>query len=270
MTNLRRWIGRELQHCRLGWQVGAIAVDRRSRARLLLLGAVVLVKQRTPFRDRGVRVRIAIRGRPYAVRLVGRTDLEVLREIAIHDEYGASDGVPAEVIVDLGAHSGLATLRLLAVRPGARVLAVEADPGLLPVLRENVAGLDVTVVHAAIGGTSAERSFFRAGDSTWGNSLDRTLPWQEQVTVPGLTLDALLDHHGIASVDLLKIDVEGAEWEVFADGLPARVRAIAGEFHARDGLPPRRLLERLGGELDVTVQRDDAERLVFVATRRSG
>jgi FkbM family methyltransferase len=214
-----------------------------------------------------VRVRVRIGGRAFALHLAARTDLEVLNEIALEDEYGAADDVQARTIVDLGAHIGLATLRLLARRPDAHVIAVEADPRLVGRLRRNVASLPVTVVHAAIAGASGSRTLYRSDDSAWGNALRRTLPWQQGVEVPALSLGDLLEQQGLAEVDLLKVDVEGAEWELFADGVPAPVAAVAGEVHALDGSHPRELLARIEREMELTTGRVDDDRAVFVARR---
>jgi predicted O-methyltransferase YrrM len=77
------------------------------------------------------------------VGLETRTELDTLYEIGIEDEYRPAHRIPATTIVDLGASVGLVTLRLLSSHPDATVLAVEADPALLPRLRANVADLPV-------------------------------------------------------------------------------------------------------------------------------
>ena len=259
---------RELRYLRMGLRLGRLAADRRSRVRLGWLGATVLLKQRTRWRHREQRVRVRIHGRTFTLHLAARTDLEVLGEIALEDEYGATDDVQAQTIVDLGAHIGLATLRLLAQRPGAHVVAVEADPRLVGRLRRNVASLPVTVVHAAVAGTSGSRTLYRSDDSAWGNALRRTLPWQQGIDVPALSLEDLFDQLALVHVDLLKVDVEGAEWELFADGVPACVAAVAGEVHAYEGSHPVELLARIEQQMELTTGRVDAERAVFVARRR--
>jgi hypothetical protein len=73
----------------------------------------------------------------------------------------------------------------------------------------------------------------------WGESPDR-------VTVPTRSLDDLVCDFALDTIDLLKIDIEGAEWDV----LPAsrelkRVRAIVGEFHRSRNEPPEGLLDCL-------------------------
>jgi FkbM family methyltransferase len=256
-----------VRYASMGLRLGRVAADRRSRALLGLLGFTALVKQRSRWCNVGVAVRVRMMDRVYPIQLAGRVDLEVLHEIAVEDEYGVADAIDATVIVDLGAHIGLATLRLLAHRPNARVIAVEADPVLLPRLRANVRGLPVTVVHAAVCAQSGERTFYRSDASSWGNSLVRAEPGQEARTVPACTLSELLDEHDIAVADLVKLDIEGAEWDVLRHGVPARVRALVGELHAHDGRTPDELVATLERSMTVTVIRGDAKRMVFVARR---
>ena len=203
----------------------------------------------------------------FPVHLRTRTELDVLREIGLDDEYRLSDPVPAETIVDLGAHIGLATLRMLAVRPGARVLAVEADPKLIPRLRQNVKGLPVTVIHAAICAHTGEQEFFRSDISSWGNSLDRTSPHQIPVQVPALSIEDLLDSQGIEQVDLLKLDIEGAEWGMFEDGVPAQISAIVGEIHARGINTPEKFLDKVSKEMHVRTISSGTRHATFLASR---
>jgi FkbM family methyltransferase len=134
-------------------------------------------------------------------------------------------------------------------------------------LRSNVAGLPVTVVHAAISDSTGNRTLYRSDKSSWGNSLKQTLPWQEPVTVPSMSLDVLLDTHGLEHVDLLKMDIEGAEWQVLETGVPARITAIVGEIHAVGDRRPEELLERISSVMETETVRRDASKLVFVARR---
>jgi|GEM_PF-2865696 len=269
MRTVQRWVTHEMRYARMGLRLGAVTEGPRSRVLIGLLGVLVLVKQHTRWRTSAVQVQVRLLGRVFPVLIGGRTELEVLHEIALEDEYGPSDRLDARTIVDLGAHIGLATLRLIAARPEARVIAVEADPVLVERLRANVAGLPVTVVHAAICGHVGERTFFRSDNTSWGNSLTRTLPWQEVVTVPSMTFAHLLESQAMTHVDLLKMDIEGAEWEVLADGVPDAVRSLVGEFHADGDGKPQELLKTVSQCMDVEVTRGDDDRLVFTATRRA-
>lgn len=255
-----------VRYLRLGWRLRSLAADRRSAWSLLYLGATTMLRTHPRLLPRPVSLRLRLGGSVYRVGLETRTELDTLFEIGLEDEYKTADAIPARTIVDLGASVGLATLRLLASHPGADVLAVEADPVLIPRLRANVAGLPVKVVLAAVGGEDGERTFYRSDLDSWGNSLDRTETSQEPVTVPARTLASLLDEAGIERVDLLKMDIEGAEWELLRLGVPDAVQAIVGELHGREA-EPQELIEALSQSMKVETVSVEPGRATFVATR---
>ncbi len=260
-----RRLSEEIRYLRMGLGLTRLGADLRSRLLLAALSLPGVDAYQARPGAAPVTVRLRLKQQTFTVGLQNRTDLDVLHEIGMDDEYGAADAVAADTIVDLGAHIGLGTLRLLAGHPGARVIAVEADPWLAQRLRANVCGLPVTVVQAAIGATDGERTFFRSEGGSWANSVARVSPDQVEVTVPSMTLTHLRETYGIDQIDLLKIDVEGAEWELLADGLPDGIGALMAEFHIRDGRPPHELMAALSSALAPTVVRETEDQLVFFA-----
>lgn len=131
-----------------------------------------------------------------------------------------------QIFVDVGANVGYFTLlgaRL--VGPEGRVVAVEAHPHLASVLRRNVVinGVYgyVTTHHKAAWSENTELEFHIrehfAGNSSVGtidaSGLDRLGDTETVVPVPAVVLDDLLAD--LPRVDVLKIDVEGAEVHVF-------------------------------------------------------
>jgi FkbM family methyltransferase len=263
----RLWIALWFRYLKLGWALRRLAADRRSSVALLYLGTTTLFRS-NPRLDLGpVRVRVRLGSGAYRVALKTRTELDILEEIGLEDEYRPADAIPAETIVDLGASVGLATLRLLSSHPNAEVVAVEADPVLIPRLRENVAGLPVSVVHAAIAAGAGERQFYRSDMDSWGNSLENTSSRQSAVTVPAISLAELLDGHGMTNVDLLKLDIEGAEWEVFDGPVDPRVAAIVGEVHGREENTPASFIDRLSATMAVETISADKYQATFIAKR---
>lgn len=132
---------------------------------------------------------------------------------------------PGQLFVDVGANVGYFTvLGGQLVGPHGRVVAVEAHPHLAELLRRNVIlnGLHghVTTWHRAAWSSAGDvklhvrRSF--AGNSSVGaigdEALDRLGDTEEIVEVPAVPVDDLLE--GLPPVDVLKVDVEGAEVHV--------------------------------------------------------
>jgi FkbM family methyltransferase len=115
----------------------------------------------------------------------------------------------SEVIVDVGSHTGLYALLAARANPGARIVAVEADPYNAAALRRNVRGTPVVVLEQAASDTVG-RASFRQNLGTIGSSLVErpgTGPTRI-VEVETTTVDELV---GEARSLLVKLDVEGAE-----------------------------------------------------------
>src|SRR5207249_469475 len=101
-----------------------------------------------------------------------------------------------------------------AVGASGRVVAVEANAWTCSLLHRTVEenGLaNVDVVHAAIAGQDGPVAFSDDRDATASNSLASS-----GATVPGKLLDTLVKEQGISRIDLLKINIEGAEGAALA------------------------------------------------------
>jgi FkbM family methyltransferase len=155
-------------------------------------------------------------------------------------EYAFDTRRRAPMIIDAGAHVGVATHYFKNRYPHARVLALEANPVTFVLLRKNIShnGLDdVRAIHAALAPQAGTIPFFTSDSDeepgAWGDSAIQQ-PWHEGeatavVHVPAITLSSLLTE----PVDLLKLDIEGLETAVLEEAVPqlSSVRGVILEFH---------------------------------------
>jgi FkbM family methyltransferase len=125
--------------------------------------------------------------------------------------------VPGDCFVDVGASIGYFTVLASALVGGkGRVVAIEPGPQNQPLLLLNVASnqlANVQVFPVALSDRREILSYNRLSSN--GAVTAANVDAQALITgdlVPALTLDELL--RGIERVDLMKIDVEGAEWRV--------------------------------------------------------
>jgi FkbM family methyltransferase len=141
------------------------------------------------------------------------------------------------LILDCGSHIGMTILYFKYVYPKARIVGFEPDPTIFPYLQENIArnGLaDVRLVQVALGGREGTLPFY--SDGMDGSSL------AEHVAAGGVRYDVpciRLRDYLTESVAFLKMNIEGAEWEVLADiadRLPL-VQQMVIEYHHLPGLP---------------------------------
>lgn len=173
----------------------------------------------------------------YPVKLRARSsDPFVFRQIMIEKEYLPLSDMQIATILDLGANIGLASAWFLSNFPEASVLAVEAAADNVATCRENLApyGSRARVVHGAAWSSRASLTLHRkvcAADNTVKEARagDAT-----EMKVQGWDLLSLIEMSGFPQVDLLKIDIEGAESEVFRADVSkwlGRVRNLCIELH---------------------------------------
>jgi FkbM family methyltransferase len=176
---------------------------------------------------------------PYTITIRGgqSTDAWALYELLVMQEYAlVADLVAPAFIIDGGANVGIASLYFLNQYPSARIIAVEPSPANFEILRKNLAPYSgrVTLVQGAIWKTSG-RLQLETGQEDWRTSV-RRVDSDEPGSVEAFTLSALIALGG-GQVDLLKLDIEGSESEVFGpeaqQWLPA-VRNIAIELHSKE------------------------------------
>jgi FkbM family methyltransferase len=144
------------------------------------------------------------------------------------------------VVLDIGANIGIASLYFARSFPNAALHAFEPDPGNVEVLRANAAGEPRIRVHAfALGAEDGELELFnsddpanRGGYSGYAMGVDPARSKKVPLRHAGRALAAL----GIERADVIKIDTEGAEWEILTALDPALLksaRVIMGELHGR-------------------------------------
>jgi FkbM family methyltransferase len=122
----------------------------------------------------------------------------------------------APVIVDVGANIGQFCAVAKLLWPEARILSLEADPRTVEVLAQNVTALSgVTTLGVAVGGQEQDLTFHTHKESALSSFRPRFEEWYADAPTQTLhvkPLDALTGDLG--TIDLLKIDVEGFEYEV--------------------------------------------------------
>ena len=181
-------------------------------------------------------MRVAIPGSAGVVMLrVPSTDVTTFREVLLREEYRLDVREPPETIVDAGANIGLASVYFAMQFPGARIIAIEPESENYELLEKNVAQYpNIEPVRAALWYEDAKVSVVDPGLGASGfMTAEKSV--DERESVPAISLGTLMENHGLERVDLLKIDIEGAELSLFkhAKRWIEKVDAIAVELHDR-------------------------------------
>lgn len=213
----------------------------------------------------------------------GRNDHHMFHRIFLRDEYELASLANADVdcVVDLGANVGLFSVR--ASQLARRVIAYEPAKSNYAQLSKNAAHrANVDAVHAAVSG---KEGTLRLYQPRWEalSGVHSSFPEmgghmsEEFEDVRAITLDQLFETHAVDRCDLLKIDVEGQEYDILhaaSERTLARIRRIHGEYHDVQRQDPKTrisafssFLESRGFELTLRPHRKKTNHGLFFAAR---
>jgi FkbM family methyltransferase len=156
-------------------------------------------------------------------RLTG--DIFILFEILMDQCYNIPDLMLApdkvHVIIDCGANIGITSLFLAGRYPNARIYSIEPNEENFELLKRNTANEPrIVPIHAAVVGDARKNARLSTGRPSWGNTITEN---DQGLEVLAFTVEQICQDHRLARVDLLKVDIEGAEKEMFANGSFLRV-----------------------------------------------
>ncbi len=141
---------------------------------------------------------------------------------------------PGDVVMDVGANIGAFTLLAARESKQLQIYALEPSGEIFQILQENVRlnGYDnIHIFNLAMDATDGTREFNIDGSSSsfhWKRGKGRSQ------TVKTISMKSFLDQNHLSHVNFLKMDCEGAEFDVLLNAAPDelnRIHRIALEFH---------------------------------------
>jgi FkbM family methyltransferase len=178
-------------------------------------------------------VSIAVPGYPQRFTLrKGGSDIAVFETVFVERELDVYLPQAPQLIMDGGANIGLTTAFYAHRYPQAKIVAIEPSSDNCDVLRKNCAAFDnVSIVE---GGLWTNSGYLRLANPTaeaWGFQCEPA-PAGSEGSFPAYSVDRLIDDSGVGVCDLMKLDIEGAEEQLFESASwLQRVNAILVEVH---------------------------------------
>lgn len=186
--------------------------------------------------SRTVNVLLRPLGREIVMR-TGTSDLACLEKVFFQKEYASPYALHPRVIVDAGANIGAATLFFTMTYPDAKIFAIEPEQSNFDLLERNCKGLNnVVCIKSAVWPNDGLLSLVDAAAEKWAFAVK---PHDASSTdaVNAVSVGRLVEQYAIERIDILKLDIEGAERELFSDASAQiwldRVGMIVIEFHDR-------------------------------------
>jgi FkbM family methyltransferase len=167
----------------------------------------------------------------------GTSDIRCMEKVFLHEEYQTPLRVDPQIIVDAGANIGLATVFFSHKYPQAKIVAVEPEPSNFAILRKNCTGLPNTIlINAALWPTDEALVIENSTVEKWAFRVTERKEGTNSESVKAVTIPGLLRRLRVEHIDILKLDIEGGERELFSLGAESwlgSVRQIIIELHDR-------------------------------------
>lgn len=187
--------------------------------------------------------------------LAGGMSNAVIHEVWIENGYFKHHTVtPGETVIDIGANIG--AFSILAASMGAKVHAFEPHPNITRLLRMNIILNDmekmITTNENAVAAESGSLRFYCGKDKDSGGfsifSHWRAEENTDMIEVQAISLSGYIEKQAIQEIGLLKMDCEGAEYEIIST-LPkwvfGRIKDIVLEYHLVQEHTPAELVTQL-------------------------
>jgi FkbM family methyltransferase len=155
----------------------------------------------------------------YKIYAFDYADIQYLfNEIFIQNEYYFKPLTREPYIIDCGANIGMSVLYFKRLFPDSKIVAFEANPYTFKLLQENINRskiMNVELHNVALFDTETEISFYIGGKGSLWGSVNKERGGCNELKIKAERLSNYLKN--IETVDLIKMDVEGAEVNIIGD-----------------------------------------------------
>ncbi len=166
-------------------------------------------------------------------------DISVMREVFKLREYKSAEEIicaAADPILDVGAHAGFFTLYCRALNNKVKIFALEPEQNNLSALADHVKLnklSNIKIISGALANSTGKRELFVAPDNH-----NHFLSSKGNVLVDCWSLADLCAVNKIKVLSLLKLDIEGGEFEIFESMTAAEFllfKSVILEYHNYNG-----------------------------------
>ncbi len=169
---------------------------------------------------------------------INTKDYSTFEEIFIKRIYDIPLHFTPKTIIDAGGNIGLASLFFKWKYPESEIVALEIEEENFQLLSKNLATYqDIKPLKK---GLYSKNGFLKIYNLTKENDSNSFMVEETDVkgpdTIESVTVDAIMKEQGWETLDILKIDIEGAEKEIFSKDISAwlpKVKTIMVEPHDR-------------------------------------
>lgn len=143
------------------------------------------------------------------------SDIPIFKQILLNEDYNLSLDFEPEFIIDCGSNIGLSAIYFKNKYPQSKIVCIEPEHTNFELLVKNTTGY--TDIHCLHSGIWNKNTNLRIKDLNLGNYafIVEEVQFKDTETIPAISIDQIMIQFNMKSIDLLKIDIEGSEKEVF-------------------------------------------------------
>ena len=175
---------------------------------------------------------------------VPSSDIPTFRQVFTYEDYNFEALESPKLIIDAGANIGLTSVYFACKYPDSKIIAIEPEESNYSLLLKNIEPYpNITPLKAALWHKDEEISLTDPGLGNWGFMTESKISNSNNSkkyrhNVEGVTVDNLIKKFNLKKIDILKIDIEGSEKEVFhqTSAWIDKVESMIVELH--EGLKP--------------------------------
>jgi len=176
-------------------------------------------------------------GIQYPMHLRAKTsDIHNFYQLLVLNEYGAIQLTDPKIIIDLGAYVGYAAIYFASRYPQCKIICVEPSKRNYELLKINTKPYpNIHIINTAIWSHSTSLKITGNVGGDWGTIVSECAP-NDEGAFAALALEDLILQNDIQKIDLLKVDIEGSEKQLFCNntqGWLKMVEWVSCETHDR-------------------------------------
>ncbi len=164
------------------------------------------------------------------------SDHLVFRDIFLFGEFKLPINIEPKLIIDIGAYVGLSSLYYSSRYPNAQIIAVEPESLNFDSLIQNTElHPNIKCINAGIWSKNTRLKIVNPQSEKWAFTLTEADKLDSEV-IKAVTINEILADSGFDEIDILKIDIEGSEKEIFSrnsENWLKKVKIIVLELHDR-------------------------------------
>ncbi|WGD33963.1 FkbM family methyltransferase [Olleya sp. YS] len=163
-------------------------------------------------------------------------DFETFEEVFVSKIYDVILTFEPKTIIDAGANTGFSSLFFKFQYPEANIVALEIDKENINMIAKNLKGFEGVDIMER--GLFSEHSFFKVEDpyNATNSFVMKKVNKDQDYDIESITIDQIMEQKQWDTVDILKIDIEGSEKELFESNYQSwlpKVKVIYIETHDR-------------------------------------